>query len=68
MLLILSYFGQLFAEVLILNFNLGVEVVNLPLVRLHGPSILAVKAKIYGVLYKQYSSITIMKCLVIGQC
>ena len=25
--------------------------------RLHGPSMLAVKAKIYGVLYKQYSSI-----------
>ena len=26
-------------------------------IKLHGPSMLAVKAKIYGVLYKQYSSI-----------
>ena len=34
---------------------------------LHGPSMLAVEAKIYGVLYKQYSSIAFMKHLVIGQ-
>ena len=35
--------------------------------KLHGPSMFAVKAKIYGVLYKQSSSIALMKHLVIGQ-
>ena len=34
---------------------------------LHGPSMFAVKAIIYGVLYKQSSSIALMTHLVIGQ-
>ena len=34
---------------------------------LHGPSMFAVKAKIYGVIYNQSSSIALMKHLVIGQ-
>ena len=34
---------------------------------LHGPSMFAVQAKIYGVLYKQSSSLLLMKHLVIGQ-
>ena len=33
---------------------------------LHGPTMIAIKAKIYGVLYKQSSSIALMKHLVIG--
>ena len=36
-------------------------------VSLHGPSMFAVKAKIYGVNYNQSSSIPLMKHLVIGQ-
>ena len=36
--------------------------------KLHSPSMFVVKAKIYGVLYKQYSSIAFMTHLVIGQC
>ena len=35
---------------------------------LHGLSIFTVKAKIYGVLYKQSSSIALMKHIVIGLC
>ena len=35
--------------------------------RLHGPSMFAVKAKIYGMPYNQSSSILLMKHLVIGQ-
>ena len=35
--------------------------------QLHGPSMFAVKAKIYGVLYNQHSSIALMSHLVIGQ-
>ena len=37
------------------------------LMKLHGPSMFAVKVKLYGLLYNQSSSIALMKDLVIGQ-
>ena len=37
------------------------------LMKLHGPSMFAVKVKLYGLLYNQSSSIALLKHLVIGQ-
>ena len=55
-------------QVCLFSFDNNDNNYNCLLLLLHGPSMLAVKAKIYRVLYKQSSSIALMmKHLDIGQ-